>query len=91
MRGGAPVAVGVLVARVRRVDGVDARGAGRGEHLDAHRMPVVAGVVAGGLEVAVDPRPQRRRQVARPEDDRLQPVAGAGDLRGVAAVLRPPR
>ena len=80
MRRRPPVAVLVPVAGVRRVDRGDACGAGGGQHLHPHRVPVVAGVVAGGLEVAVDAGAQRRRQVARPEDDRLEPVAGAGDL-----------
>ena len=46
VRGRSPVAVGVLVGGVRRVDGVDARGAGRGQDLDAGEVPEVAGVVA---------------------------------------------
>ena len=40
------VAVGILVRGVGRVDGVDARRPGRGEHLDAGEVPEVAGVLA---------------------------------------------
>ena len=83
----AAVAVGVLVGRVRRVDGVDARGPGGGEHLHAGEVPEVAGVLADRVEVAVDPGPQRGRQVAGAEDDRLEPVAGPGDLGRVGQPL----
>ena len=87
----APVAVGVLVGGVRRVDGVDARGAGGGEHLHPGEVPEVAGVLADGIEVAVDAGPQRGRQVAGAEDDRLEPVAGPRDLGRVRPAPRPPR
>ena len=55
--GAAPVAVGVLVGGVGRVDGVDAGGPRRGDDLEAGEVPEVAGVLADRVEVAVDPGP----------------------------------
>ena len=60
---------------------------GGGEHLDPGEVPEVAGVLADRIEVAVDPGLQRGRQVAGAEDDRLQPVAGPGDLGRVGQAL----
>ena len=79
-RGRPPVAVGVGVVRVRRVDRVDQRRPRRGEHLGAGEVPEVARVLDDRVEVAVDPGVERRREVARPEDQRLEPVARLRDL-----------
>src|ERR1035441_7827399 len=46
VHGGAPEPVGVLVRRVGRIDGVDARGPGRGQHLHPSEVPEVTGVFA---------------------------------------------
>ncbi len=45
------------------------------------------GVLAHGVEVAVDPRAHRGREIAGAEDDRLQPIARPRDLGGVGESL----
>ena len=60
---------------------------GRGQHLDPGEVPEVAGVVADGVEVAVDPGVQRGGEVAGAEDERLEPIAGPGDLGRVGQPL----
>src|SRR5947209_248191 len=85
--GGPSVPVGILISGVRRVDGVypgDTRGS---NDLDAGEVPEVAGVVANGVEVAVDPCPLGCREVAGAEDDGLEATARPGDLHGVGQAL----
>ena len=50
-------------------------------------VPDVAGKVDDRVEVGVDPRALGGGEVARPEDDRLEPVAGGGDLVDVLQAL----
>ena len=57
----------------------------------AGEVPEVAGVVADRVEVAVDPGPQRRRQVAGAEDDRLERGRWPGRSRPRWPGPRPPR
>ena len=80
VHGRPPVALGVLVGGVGRVDGVDAGAPRRRQHLDPGEVPEVARVLADRVEVAVDPGPQRGREVAGAEDDRFEPVARPCDL-----------
>ena len=58
VHGRAPEALGVLVGRIRRIDGIDAGAPGRSQDLDPGEVPEVAGVLADRIEVAVDPGPQ---------------------------------
>ena len=83
-----PVALGILIGGVGRVDGVDHGGPGRGQHLHAGEVPEVTGVGHDGVEVAVDPGVQGRREVAGAEDQRFEPIARLRDLERVGQALR---
>ena len=50
-------------------------------------MPEVPRVRHDGIEIAVDPRPQRGREIAGAEDQRLEPLARLGDLERVGQAL----
>src|SRR6202012_3989956 len=90
--GGGPLAgdavgPGVLVVGEGGVDRVDA-GRARGDNDPrAGVVPDVAGEVDERIEVGVDARPLGGGEVAGPEDDRLKPVAGGGDLVHVLQAL----
>ena len=77
---GDPVGLRVPVVGEGGVDRVHARRA-RGDHDARPRVvPDIAGKVDERVEVGVDPRALGGGEVARPEDDRLKPVARGGDL-----------
>ena len=86
-----PVALGVLVGGIGRVDGVDHGGPRRGEHLDPGEVPEVARVGDDRVEVAVDPGVQRRREVAGAEDQRLERGRSPARSRARWPAPRPPR
>ena len=87
----APEALRVPVGRVGSIDGVDAGAPGRRQDLDPGEVPEVAGVLADRVEVAVDPGPQRGREVAGPEDDRPPAGRWPGRSRRRWRGPRPPR
>jgi hypothetical protein len=84
---GDPVGLRVPVVGERGVDRVHA-GRARGDHDARPRVvPDVAGKVDERVEVGVDPRALGGGEVTRAEDDRLEPVAGGGDLVDVLQAL----